>query len=136
MTQFSSQWILSLNQLSHFWGQVQLLLFTKHVLKLKIGHIDEDQQNPDWDLVIETADPTRVTKGRKPLIDALRGDPMEVLTNLSTQSKPLIVRYAHTFNIKKDRSTTKESWMVLGGLFCGVDNRLIEHAKEMLRLNE
>ena len=114
----------------------ELLLFTKHVLKLKIGHIDEDQQNPVWDLVIETADPARVTKGRKPLIDALRGDPMEVLTNLSTQAKPPIVRYAHTFNISKGGSTTKESWMVLGGLFCGIDNRLIEHAKEMLRLNE
>jgi hypothetical protein len=25
MTQFSSQWILSLNRLSHFWGQVQTL---------------------------------------------------------------------------------------------------------------
>jgi hypothetical protein len=114
----------------------QLLLFTKHVLKLKIGHIDRDSVNPEWDLVIDSADPVRVTKARKPLIDALRGDPMEVLTKLTTQPNPPLVRYAHTFDIRHGRSTTKESWMILGGLFCGANNRLIDHAKEMLRLNE
>ena len=114
----------------------ELLLFTKHVLKLKIGRINEDQQEPHWDLVIEPTDPASVTKGRKPLIDALRGDPFEVLTNLAAEPKSPIIRYLHTFNVTKSGSTTKQAWIVLGGLFCGTDNRLVEHAKEMLRLNE
>jgi hypothetical protein len=114
----------------------ELLLFTKHVLKLKLGHIGEGGQAPDWDLIIETADPVRVTKGRKPLVDALRGDPMELLTKLDAESNPPIVRYAHTFNIKTHGSARQETWMVLGGLFCGTDNRLIHQARAMLRLGE
>ena len=106
------------------------------MLTLKVGCIREDEEHPRWDLIIETADPTRVVKARKPLIDALHGDPMDVLTEVSARPKPLLVRYVHSFNVTKQKSTARQSWMVLGGLFCGSGNRLVEHAKEMLRLKE
>jgi len=114
----------------------ELLLFTKHLLTLKVGSIHEGETEPRWELIIRTTEPDKVIEHRAPLVEALKGDPAEVICRLKTQPQSPMVRYVHTFDVTVGDASTKHSWLVIGGLFRGVDDRLIRQAEAMLSLDE
>ena len=115
----------------------QLLLFTKHLLYLSVGSIGESETNTCWRLRVTSPNAPKIVKARRSIVDALKGEPREVLSSLRLNAKAPLIRYVHDFEILSDEfPARKESWIVIGGLFRGKRDRLLLKCEEMLDLNE
>ncbi|NOJ80768.1 DUF3883 domain-containing protein [Myxococcus xanthus] len=106
-----------------------LLIFLRSVQSLRVDEIAPDgTRRIRYELL--TANATDVDAARRPLREAVRGDPKELLEQWLASAKSLpVASFIHAFHVFDDGKRTDCSWGVVTGLFRGPDNDLLRSAQ-------
>lgn len=114
----------------------ELLLFTRHVLEIRVERIDEDGTRHDL-LRISTRDPDYIAAQRAIGNDAVAGDLADNFADWRRAPDELAhTTYRHVFDVVTPTRADVRPWQIAAGLFADDVGELLRLGEAMLRLRE